>query len=248
MSTGFSYTAYDPFAWLYSRGWANQYHRQALGVLEKLLLGRVPSGARLLDVCCGTGDLARTLSERGYRVTGLDSSGPMLTHARRNAPAAVFVQADARQFCFRGLFHGAVSTFDSLNHVLTLEELESVFRNVSGALREGGVWVFDLNLEESFRALWTGIAAEVEADSVYVARFAYEPATRTGRVTVTMFRHSQHWERSDTTVRERCYTPEEVRAALEAADFAEIESGEARALGMRGEIAVGRVFFSARKG
>jgi SAM-dependent methyltransferase len=147
---------YDRFAWFYSRGWGTEYHRQALGVLEKLLLAGAPAGARLLDVCCGTGDLARTLSERGYRVTGLDSSEPMLGFARRNAPAARFVLADAREFRLAGVFHGAVSTFDSLNHVLTVEELERVFRNVHGALVKGGVWVFDLNMAESFRTLWVG--------------------------------------------------------------------------------------------
>jgi SAM-dependent methyltransferase len=247
MGCGFSYTAYDPFAWLYSRGWGTEYHRQALGAIEKLLLARVPPAARLLDVCCGAGDLPRTLSERGYRVTGLDSSAAMLAHARKNALAARFVLADVRQFQFRPFFHGALSTFDSLNHILELGELESCFRNVFGALREGGVWVFDLNMIESFQALWTGMSAEVEEDSVYVARFSFEPSTRTGRADLTMFRHSVHWGRSDTTVLERCYSAEEVRAALGAAGFLSIECHEARALGMHGDIALGRVFFSACK-
>ncbi len=247
MPRGFGYTAYDPFAWLYSRGWGTEYHRQALGVLEKLVLTRMPPGARLLDVCCGAGDLARTLAERGYRVIGLDGSAPMLAHARKNAPAAAFVLADARQFGFRAAFDGAISTFDSLNHVLAVEELESVFRNVSAALRSGGLWVFDLNMIESFQTLWTGMSAEVEADSVYVARFAYDPATKTGRADVTMFRRSPHWERFDTTVREKCYAPEEVCTALEAAGFTEIDHQPARGLGMRGDLALGRSFFSARK-
>jgi SAM-dependent methyltransferase len=245
--SGFGYSAYDPFAWLYSRGWGTEYHRQALGALEKLLLGQVPECARLLDVCCGSGDLARTLSERGYQVVGIDSSRAMLEHARKLAPAAAFVLADARQFGFREVFHGAVSTFDSLNHVLALEELEAVFRNVAGALRPGGVWVFDLNMIECFRTLWTGLTAEVEADSAYVARFAYDPAAKIGRAEVTMFRQSGHWERTDTTVLERCYASEEVRAALEAAGFAGIEVHEARSLGMRGDLALGRSFFSARQ-
>jgi SAM-dependent methyltransferase len=242
---GLSYTAYDPFAWFYSRGWGAEYHRQALGALEKLLLSRVPAGARLLDICCGTGDLARTLRGRGYRVTGIDGSGPMLAHARRNAPESSFVRADARQFSFPPVFHAAVSTFDSLNHVLALKELESVFRNVAGALRQGGVWVFDLNMAESFQTVWTSMWAEVEEESVYVARFGYNPASKTGRADITMFRRSQHWERSDTTILERCYAPEEVRGALEAAGFSEIECREARDLGMHGDVALGRSFFSA---
>ena len=244
---GLSYTAYNPFAWLYSRGWATEYHHQALRVLEQLLLARVPPGARLLDVCCGTGDLARTLTERSYRVTGIDSSGPMLAFARKNAPAAGFLLADARQCRFPPVFHGAASTFDSLNHILTIGELESVFRNISGGLRQGGVLVFDLNMIESFQTVWTSMWAEVEEDSVYVARFKYDPATKTGRADITIFQRVPPWERSDTTILEKCYEPEEVRGALAAAGFAETEFREARELGMHGDIALGRAFFSARK-
>lgn len=245
--SGSGYSAYDPFAWLYSRGWGTEYHRQALGALERLLLRQVPAGGLLLDVCCGSGDLARTLTERGYRVVGIDGSGAMLVHARKLAPAAAFVLADARQFRFREVFHGAVSTFDSLNHVLALGELEGVFRNVFATVRPGGVWVFDLNMIESFRTLWTGMTGEVEDDSAYLARFNYDAAARIGRAEITMFRRNPEWERVDTTVLERCYTAEEVRGALEAAGFAGIEIHEARSLGMRGDLALGRSFFLARK-
>jgi tRNA/tmRNA/rRNA uracil-C5-methylase (TrmA/RlmC/RlmD family) len=39
----------------------------------------------LLDVCCGTGQLARHFLDHGYEVTGLDLSDAMLDYARLNA-------------------------------------------------------------------------------------------------------------------------------------------------------------------
>ena len=41
-------------------------------------LARVSSGARALDLCCGTGDIAFALAQRGADVTALDFSAQML--------------------------------------------------------------------------------------------------------------------------------------------------------------------------
>ena len=81
--------AYDRFAWLYDRHWGRDFTRWGLPVLDQLLLRDLPVGARLLDLCCGTGHLAQALTERGYRVTEVDASAAMLRFARQNAPASV---------------------------------------------------------------------------------------------------------------------------------------------------------------
>ncbi len=47
-------------------------------------LKSIPSGARVLDLPCGTGRLTRILIERGYRVTAADVSEAMLHRARDN--------------------------------------------------------------------------------------------------------------------------------------------------------------------
>ena len=71
-------------------------------------LAAVKSGDRALDVCCGTGDLALALAQRGAEVVGLDFSGAMLEIAekrRRKNPKPQtlnlkFIQGDAQQIPF----------------------------------------------------------------------------------------------------------------------------------------------------
>jgi len=58
----------------------------------ELLLDRLPAGARVLDVGCGTGlPTGRQLVAGGCEVTGIDISPVMLDLARRNVPQATFV-------------------------------------------------------------------------------------------------------------------------------------------------------------
>lgn len=241
------YSAYDDFAWLYSQDWGADFHRQALPALQSFCLARLPAGARLLDLCCGSGDLSALLVSRGFAVTGLDSSAEMLRYARRKAPQAALVRADARQFCFRPVFDAALSTFDSLNHIADLRELLRVFENVYAALRPGGLFVFDLNMEPSFQTLWRGVSAKVSEECVWVLRGSYDPERRMGRAELTIFRKQHGWRRSDVTIEERCYSEQEVLSALHQAGFRDAECHEAWELGMTGEAGEGRSFFRARK-
>ena len=54
----------------------------------------VRPGDRVLDACCGTGDLALAARARGGLVTGLDFSEAMLVRARRKGPELRWVRGD----------------------------------------------------------------------------------------------------------------------------------------------------------
>jgi demethylmenaquinone methyltransferase / 2-methoxy-6-polyprenyl-1,4-benzoquinol methylase len=54
----------------------------------------VQPGARVLDACCGTGDLAIAAEREGGIVTGLDFSGEMLVRARRKSATIDWAQGD----------------------------------------------------------------------------------------------------------------------------------------------------------
>lgn len=215
------YTDYDAFAWFYNRYWGG-FSRQILPVLDRLILAGLAGGARILDLCCGTGHLARLLTERGFRVVGIDGSAEMLAFARQNAPDAHFLLADAREFSGVGPFDAAVSVYDSLNHVMSIEELAKVFRNVHGALLPGGRFVFDLNTEAAFRQRWNSSFGLAGDDHALVGRSSYDAAQREARMDLTMFRLVEGaWRRADVTLRQRAYSDQEVLDALAGAGFQE---------------------------
>lgn len=241
--------AYDDFAWFYDHYWNEDFHALAFPILERIWLARVPAGARILDVCCGTGYLAGMLAERGYRVEGVDLSREMIAYARRNVPGAKFHVADVSRVRLSGGFDAAVSTFDSLNHILTLAALEAAFRQTASVLRTGALFAFDMLLEEAYQTHWGEGFALVRDDHVLTITGAgYHLGSRLARCTITMFRLlGGAWIRSDVQIEERCYTPGEIEMALASAGLGELVCYDAGDLGMGGQLGHGRTFFVARK-
>jgi len=92
-------------------------------------------GDRVLDACCGTGDLAVEAERRGGRVVGLDFSEAMLERARRKSGAIEWMQGDALALPFGdGEFDAATVGFGVRN----LADLEGGLRELARVLRPGG--------------------------------------------------------------------------------------------------------------
>jgi demethylmenaquinone methyltransferase / 2-methoxy-6-polyprenyl-1,4-benzoquinol methylase len=92
-------------------------------------------GDRVLDACCGTGDLALEAERRGGRVVGLDFSAPMLERARKKSGTIEWVQGDALALPFGdGEFDAATVGFGVRN----LENLQGGLEELCRVLRPGG--------------------------------------------------------------------------------------------------------------
>jgi len=237
------YTDYDLFADVYSRHWGG-FATRVVPVLDRLVLEQLEPGSTILDLCCGTGQLAAMLTSRGFEVIGIDGSASMIDHARSNAPDARFVVSDARDFELEEPVDVVLSTFDSLNHLMTRADLERTFRRVAAALKPGGVFVFDLNMEEGFRARWRGSFGISGDEEVVVGRLSYDPARAMGTYEVTiMTLDGTTWRRSDVSLSQRSYPEGDIRAALSEAGFIDIAMFES---GDLGRTEVGRSFFYCR--
>jgi demethylmenaquinone methyltransferase/2-methoxy-6-polyprenyl-1,4-benzoquinol methylase len=96
----------------------------------------VRPGDRVLDACCGTGDLAVAARAAGAGdVVGLDFSEPMLERARRKAPELQWIQGDVLALPFEDAsFDAAVVGFGIRN----VADLEAGLRELRRVLRPGG--------------------------------------------------------------------------------------------------------------
>ena len=214
------YGLYDGFADLYDEFWAQAYLADARAGLEQFFLPRIPEGGRVLDVCCGPGRLVRALADLGFDVEGVDGSAQMIELARRNSPDSRFHVADVRSFRLDPPADAVICTFDSVNHFESIDELSEMFACVADSLVAGGLFCFDFNTDEGFRANDDEDLTLVEDGRAAVIRSRYFPERKRGVSEGAVFRRDGDcWRRSDVRIPEYCHPSSELLGALESAGF-----------------------------
>ncbi len=127
---------YDLLNHLLSGSFDRLWRRRA----ARAIAAALPPGARVLDVCCGTGDQAEALRRQGLRVVAADFCMPMLALAlpkfsRRKATGPVAVNADALALPLaESGFDGATAAFGLRN----VDDLDLALTELARVLRPGG--------------------------------------------------------------------------------------------------------------
>jgi cyclopropane fatty-acyl-phospholipid synthase-like methyltransferase len=148
---------YDAIADAYA-AWAARITDDPRDRMIEALGHRVPAGARLLDLGCGSGlPTTKVLAQR-YAVVGVELSSVQIERARGNVPDARFIAADLVSIDFPPGSFDAVTAFYSLNHV-PREEHGALFERVARWLAEDGRFLatFGLANEADWTGEWLGV-------------------------------------------------------------------------------------------
>ena len=215
--------AYRRLAEAYDWEGSLDFSRQAFRRLSVLCREHGLLPGRHLDLGCGTGTLAVLMSNAGWKVIGLDSSEAMLAKANQKASdagcAVELAQQDMRSLKIAEPVQLVTAFYDTVNHLLFAEDVEATFRGVASALRPGGLFIFDVNTEATFRQIWGGVTHFIEtpqASTIY--QMSYDPDTRLAKGLVTGFlRHGDLYERFQEEIVERYWPPESLDHQVTAA-------------------------------
>lgn len=142
--------SYEKFAYLYDELMIDAPYDQWVSfVLRTINQYSLPLNSSLLDLGCGTGNIAIPLSKVGLKVTAVDLSEEMLFVAKEkseaNEASIQFFQQDMRDLEGLGQFDVVVSLCDSLNYLHDELELQKTFQNVYQHLKNQGLFIFDVH-------------------------------------------------------------------------------------------------------
>lgn len=133
-------------AYIHDTGFTGFVSKAAPGLLRILRRHRIREGL-VVDAGCGSGVWARSLTDSGYDVLGIDISASMIGLARKQAPAAKF----KIESFFRAVLppcDAVTSIGECLNYGFDPScgkaSLTRFFRRVYEALRPGGIFIFDV--------------------------------------------------------------------------------------------------------
>ena len=149
--------AYTSFARVYDMFMDNVPYEEWCDYITGLLKEYGISNGLVLDLGCGTGSMTELLAARGFDLIGVDCSEDMLEIALEKRMASgrdiLYLQQDMRDLELYGTVRAVVCLCDSINYLLDVQDLETVFRLVNNYLDPGGIFIFDLNTEYKYREL-----------------------------------------------------------------------------------------------
>ncbi len=182
----------------------------------------------ILDIACGTGICIELWLNKGYKVIGIDASEQMLEICRQRFSPQLFregrvalIKGDLRNFSLNENLPVITCLYDSLNYLLTPEELLSCFRAVHNNLRQNGIFIFDMNTIHALQVEWGNQTFERRDGSIYsIWNNTFDSQTRISTLQLTLHVYE---DGKNLTIRElhqeRAYPIDEIRNLIRSAGF-----------------------------
>ncbi|MEH7505984.1 class I SAM-dependent methyltransferase [Neobacillus drentensis] len=141
--------SYQQFAYLYDELMKDAPYDGWVQFVKDRCVKYNVTGARLLDLACGTGELSVRLAQEGFQVTGVDLSEDMLAVAQSKAEDVgvriPFFQQNMADLVGQEDFDVIGCFCDSLNYLQTEEEVIATFSNIFEHLTDEGIFIFDVH-------------------------------------------------------------------------------------------------------
>jgi ubiquinone/menaquinone biosynthesis C-methylase UbiE len=180
----------------------------------------------ILDIACGTGIPSLLLAKKGYRIIGIDNSLPMLEVFKEKIAKTNYdiqiVQSDIRNFSIPEKADAAISLYDSINYLLTEDDLKSCLKCVFDSLNPNGIFTFDMNTVYCLESFWGNRETPRTVGDVYsIWQNSYNPEQKISTLTLTVFTDDGRYFKE--LHKERGYSLRELENILYSVGFTDIK-------------------------
>ena len=182
----------------------------------------------VLDLACGTGRMTCEMARRGYDMIGIDGSIDMLSEAYSKDTAGIlYLCQDMREFELYGTVGATLCCLDSLNYLINDGELETVFSLVHNYSDPDALFMFDVNSEFKFENIYADNSYILEDENddggaIFCGwQNSYDRESKICNFYLSVFEEGENGEyyRADEEQKERCYSVDEIKNALEKRGF-----------------------------
>ncbi len=215
---------YSGFASVYDLFMDDVPYEEWADYVQRLLKRYHIKEGLVLELGCGTGSMTRKLAARGYDMIGIDNSGEMLQiardHGEESGEGILYLCQDMRDFELYGTVAAVISVCDSMNYILSEEDLLKVFKLVNNYLDPGGIFIFDLDTEYAYREiLGDSTIAENREEGSFIWENSYYEEEMLNEINLTLFIPEETILKSDRPETKQVY---EVQAKAEQAKIEQV--------------------------
>ena len=137
--------SYEQFAYYYDSLMDPQFYEDYITFIKQ----HVPSFYEVLELGCGTSEIAIRLAKEDYKVFATDLSDDMIEVSKQKAMYEnvdlMLQKVDMTDFSTSYPVDLILCVCDSLNYVLGEDKVKDTFKNVSVSLSDEGTFIFDVN-------------------------------------------------------------------------------------------------------
>jgi len=139
--------SYQKLAKFYDAIYDNEFYHKYAVFIGKIIKENKIKNPFILDIACGTGKLIHELKKiiKGLSIEGLDSSKQMLKIAKSKNKRIKYYNQNLTDFRTKKKYNIITYSFDSLNYLTRITDLNKAFKNVYDHLKNNGSFIFDFN-------------------------------------------------------------------------------------------------------
>lgn len=184
--------SYKSFASIYDEFMDNIDYSSWCDYIIEILNEYGITDGELLELGCGTGSITELLASKGYTMIGLDNSAEMLSIATEKKDESghdiLYILQDMREFELHGRVRAIISVCDSMNYILTEDDLVKIFKQANKYLDADGVLIFDLNTIYKYEKILSyNTFAENREEGSFIWENFYDEKTQINEYDLTLF-------------------------------------------------------------
>ncbi|RKD32431.1 class I SAM-dependent DNA methyltransferase [Thermohalobacter berrensis] len=220
---------YNEFAHIYDTLMEDVDYGKWYDYIKRIFENNNISPKNILEIACGTGNFTKFLCKDGYNVTCFDISEDMLSVAYdklKDYKNVTILKQDMIDFNINIRYDAILSICDSINYITDLKNLKNSFENVYSHLKDGGIFIFDINSYHKLsKILGDNTYVDEQNDIFYVWENFFDDTNKICEFYLNFFikKGNNKYKRIQETHIQKAYTVEEIVSTLNQVGFNTIE-------------------------